>query len=89
MSPSTLSAPNGNIEADDDDVEEEYVDVPYTYEVEEIEEQETTKEEIVKKEIPRLRALYPYKGNGMEMQKGEVWSVIKCVCFIESTVLGR
>ena len=67
-----LSAPNGNIEPDDEDEEEEYVDVPYTYEVEEVQEQETTKEETVKKSIPRLRALYAYKGNGMEMQKGEV-----------------
>jgi len=69
-----LSAPNGNVEHDDEDEDEEYVDVPYTYEVEEIQEQETTKEEIVKKSIPRLRALYAYKGNGMEMQKGEVRS---------------
>ena len=69
-----LSAPNGNVEQDDDDEEDEYVDVPYTYEVEEIQEQETTKDEIVKKSIPRLRALYAYKGNGMEMQKGEVCS---------------
>jgi len=66
-----LLAPNGNIGPEDDD-EEEYVDVPYTYEVEEIEEQETTKDEIVERLIPRLRALYAYKGNGMEIQKGEV-----------------
>ena len=74
VSRTLLSAPNGNVEQDDDDEEEEYVDVPYTYEVEEIQEQETTKDEIVKKSIPRLRALYAYKGNGMEMQKGEVCS---------------
>ena len=67
-----LSAPNGNIEPDDDGEEEEYVDVPYTYEVEEIEERETTKDEIVERSIPRLRAQYAYKGNGMEIQKGEV-----------------
>jgi len=64
-------APNGNVEPEDDE-EEEYVDVPYTYEVEEIEEQETTKDEVVERKIPQLRAMYPYKGNGMEMQKGEV-----------------
>jgi len=73
LSPTALSVPNGNVEAiDDGDEEDEYVDVPYTYEVEEIREQETTKEEIVERKIPRLRALYPYSGNGMEMQKGEV-----------------
>jgi len=66
-----LSAPNGNVEPEDDD-EEEYVDVPYTYEVEEVQEKETTKDEIVERKISRLRALYAYKGNGMEMQKGEV-----------------
>jgi len=68
-----LSAPNGNVEPDDDGDEEEYVDVPYTYEAEEIEERETTKDEIVERSVLRLRALYAYKGNGMEIQKGEVW----------------
>jgi len=75
VSSTTLLAPNGNVAPDDDEEEEEYVDVPYTYEVEEIEEQETTKDEIVERVIPRLRALYAYKGNGMEMQKGEVRSI--------------
>jgi len=65
-------APNGNVEPEDDEEEEEYVDVPYTYEVEEIEEQETTKDEVVERKIPQLRAMYPYNGNGMEIQKGEV-----------------
>ena len=69
---SMLLAPNGNIEPDDDDEEEEYVDVPYTYEVEELQEQEATKDEVVERVIPRLRSLYAYKGNGMEVQKGEV-----------------
>jgi len=77
-----LSAPNGNVEPEDDD-EEEYVDVPYTYEVEEVQEKETTKDEIVERKISRLRALYAYKGNGMEMQKGEVWSVELSYCYIE------
>jgi len=75
LSPTSLSAPNGDIN-DDDDENEEYVDVPYTYEVEEVEEQETTKDEIVERKIYRLRALYAYKGNGMEMQKGEVRSIV-------------
>ena len=71
-----MSVQNGNVERDDDDKEEEeYVDVPYTYEVEEIEEQETTKDEVVERKIPWLRALYAYKGNGMEIQKGEVGSI--------------
>jgi len=73
-----LSAPNGNVEPADDEEgsEEEYVDVPYTYEVEEVEERETTKDEVVERSIPRLRALFAYKGNGMEIQKGEVASVL-------------
>jgi len=70
----TLSVQNGNVEPDDEG-EDEYVDVPYTYEVEEIQEQETTKDELVERKIPRLRAMYAYKGNGMEMQKGEVRAV--------------
>jgi len=73
-----LSAPNGSVEPADDEEgsEEEYVDVPYTYEVEEVEERETTKDEVVERSIPRLRALFAYKGNGMEIQKGEVASVL-------------
>jgi len=77
-----LSAPNGNVEPDDDGEEEEYVDVPYTYEAEEIEEQEMTKDEIVERSIPRLRALYAYKGNGMEIQKGEVSPCHFCCAFV-------
>lgn len=61
-----------NVADEDEEDEEEYVDVPYTYEVEEIQEQEVMKEEVVERTVPRIKALYAYKGNGMEVAKGEV-----------------
>ena len=70
----TLAVPNGGVDqADDDDEEDEEVaDVPYTYEVEEIQEQEQVRDEVVERTVPQIKANYPYKGNGMEMAKGEV-----------------
>lgn len=53
-------------------MEEELIDVPYEYEVEEIREQEVMKEEVVEKRVPQIKASFAYKGNGMEMDKGEV-----------------
>ena len=71
-STSLLSATNGSVGDDDEEDEEEFVDVPYTYEVEEIQEQEVMKEDVVERTLPQVRAMYNYKGNGMEMDKGEV-----------------
>lgn len=57
---------------EDNAVEEELVDVPYEYEVEEVREQEVMKEEVVERRVPQVKANFVYKGNGMEMEKGEV-----------------
>lgn len=57
---------------DETAVEEELVDVPYEYEVEELREQDMVKEEVVERPVPQIKALYSYQGNGMEMEKGEV-----------------
>ena len=55
------------------EVEEEWIEVPYEYEVEEIKEQPGGfKEEVVERSVPQIKALYSYKGNGMEAVKGEV-----------------
>jgi len=62
---------------DEDEVEQEFVDVPYEYEVEEVQEQEVMKEEVVERSIPQIRALYPYSGNGMEMEKGEILLLVQ------------
>lgn len=69
---SEKARPSAASGADEDEVEEELVDVPYEYEVEEIREQDVVKEEVVERPVPQIKALFPYKGNGMEMQKGEV-----------------
>jgi hypothetical protein len=68
----TLTVANGRAADDDEEDEEEIVDVPYTYEVEEVHEQEVVKEEVVERTVPQVRASFAYKGNGMEMEKGEV-----------------
>lgn len=72
MKSPTLTVANGKAAEDDEEDEEEIVDVPYTYDVEEIHEQEVVKEEVVERTLPQVRASYAYKGNGMEMDKGEV-----------------
>jgi len=57
---------------DGDEVQQEFVDVPYEYEVEEMQEQDVMKEEVVERSIPQIKALFPYQGNGMVAEKGEV-----------------
>jgi hypothetical protein len=74
-SPTLLTA-NGRGADDYEEEEEEIVDVPYTYEVEEVHEQEVVKEETVERTVPQVRANYAYKGNGMEMEKGEVSGIL-------------
>lgn len=57
------------------EVEEEWIEVPYEYEVEEVKVQPGGfKEEVVERSVPQIKALYSYKGNGMEAVKGEVSS---------------
>lgn len=82
-SPTLLSAPNGSVGDDDDEDAEEFVDVPYTYEVEEVQEQEVMKEEVVERTVPQIKASYAYQGNGMVMDKGEVYvSVIQNIVWL-------
>jgi hypothetical protein len=47
----TLTVANGRAAEDDEEDEEEIVDVPYTYEVEEVHEQEVVKEEVVERTL--------------------------------------
>jgi len=61
---------------DDDEVGQEFVDVPYEYQVEETREQEVIQEEVVEKAIPQVKIVYAYKGNGMEADKGEVLTLV-------------
>ena len=70
------------IHEDSDESEEEWVEVPYEYEVEELVEREALREEIVERQLPQVRAMYPYKGQGMKVDKNEVSIVFfLCVCF--------
>ena len=66
--------PDDNAEEDDEDYEQ--VDVPYQYEVEEVQERPVVKEEVIEKAIPQVKAMYPYKGQGMAVDKGEVMACL-------------
>jgi spectrin beta len=69
--------------AEEEEEEEDYeqIEVPYQYEVEEVQERPVVKEETVEKTIPQVKALYPYKGQGINIDKGEVSAgfVFKCL----------
>ena len=71
---STDSAAAFHPEEEDSEEEavEEWVEVPYQYQVEETRQKDTFVEEVVEKKIPQVRAMYPYKGNGLDFAKGEV-----------------
>merc|ERR1712168_647402 len=61
----------------EDESDEELIDVPYEVEVEEMIPQEVMKEEVVEQKIPQVKAMYPYKGNGMDIKKGEVMLLLQ------------
>ena len=63
--------PNEDAEEEDDE-DYEQVDVPYEYEVEEVQERPVVKEELIEKAIPQVKAMYRYQGQGMAVEKGEV-----------------
>ena len=42
--------------------------------VEELQERDEVREETVERRIPQVKAMYPYSGQGMEMEKSEVRS---------------
>lgn len=72
-----LTVPQSHLDVEAEEPEEEEfedveVEVPYTYQEEVIEEREEVREEVVKKSIPQIKALYAYQGQGMAIEKGEV-----------------
>lgn len=80
LSPESVQAliqPSKVLSGDGKDTSEEFVDVPYTYEVEEEQEKEYFVEETVEKLEPQVLARYPYKGKDIEMEKGEVLQLIQ------------
>lgn len=68
----TDAAPASDKEDDADEVVEEWVDVPYQYQVEEVQQKDSVVEEVVEKKVPQVKAMYPYSGHGMNITKGEV-----------------
>lgn len=82
ISPESVQAliqPSTVLSGDGEDINEEILDVPYTYEVEEEQEKEYFVEEIVEKLELQVLARYPYKGKDIEMEKGE--ACITQFCF--------
>ena len=60
-------------ESEDEEEEvEEVVEVPYEYMDEELVWQEVMKEEVVERSLPQVKGMYPYTGQGLQMEKGEV-----------------
>ena len=63
-------------ESEEDEEFEEVVEVPYEYTEEELVWKEVTKEEVVERSLPQVKGMYPYSGQGLEMEKGEVGGVV-------------
>ena len=54
------------------------MEVPHEVEVEEVREREVIQDVVETRKIPQVKAMYPYKGQGMKVEKGEV-SVMLCI----------
>ena len=71
-----LKVPGGTTapvsDSDEDVLEDEEVETPYEYEVEEVRAVERMQEEVVERKLPQVKALYPYQRDNMKMEKGEV-----------------
>jgi len=68
-------AENGD-KSDEESYDEEVVERPHEIEVEEVREREVLQDVVETRKIPQVRAMYPYRGQGMSVDKGEV-SVFK------------
>jgi len=61
-------------ESDEEEFVEELVDVPYEIEIEEVVEREVIQDVVETRKVPQVKAMYPYKGQGLKIDKGEVSS---------------
>lgn len=59
-------------ESSEDEEVEEVVEVPYEYTEDELVWQEIIKDEVVERSLPQVKGMYPYSGQGIETEKGEV-----------------
>ena len=67
-------APKEVVREEEEEEDYEQVEIPYQYEVEEVQEMPVVKEQVVEKVLHQVKAMYPYKGQGMVVDKGEVRS---------------
>ena len=65
-------APEPHDSGSESEYEEIFVDVPYQYQVEESREREVLQDDVIEKKIPQVKAMYTYKGDGLNMEKGQV-----------------
>ncbi|XP_012946429.2 spectrin alpha chain, non-erythrocytic 1 [Aplysia californica] len=68
---------NGEQENGEEEEEEEVVEVPRQVEVEEVVEREMLQDVVETRKIPQVKAMYPYKGQGMKVDKGEVMILLQ------------
>ncbi|XP_076359799.1 spectrin beta chain, non-erythrocytic 5 kst [Tachypleus tridentatus] len=68
---------NGPEEPEKEKWVEEVIMVPTEEWVDEIVEQEVLRDTVEERRIPQVRALYAFRGQGMEMQKGEVMLLLQ------------
>ena len=69
LTPAAAEAPDS---ASDSEYEDEVVQVPYQYQVEEIQEKEVIQEQMVERKVPQVKCMYAYQGQGIKVAKGEV-----------------
>ncbi|CAL1542371.1 unnamed protein product [Lymnaea stagnalis] len=73
-----LPVENGEKENEEpEDEEEEVIEVPREVEVEEIVEREVLQDVVETRKIPQVKAMYPYNGQGLTMEKGEVMILLQ------------
>nr|XP_002732400.1 PREDICTED: spectrin beta chain, non-erythrocytic 5-like [Saccoglossus kowalevskii] len=61
---------------DEDDYVTELVDVPYEVEELTVVNREVLKDFVEEKKYPQVKAMYPYKGQGMDIAKGEIMLLV-------------
>ncbi|XP_074649217.1 spectrin beta chain-like isoform X2 [Tubulanus polymorphus] len=59
------------------DDDEELIDVPYQVEEEQIVHKEVMRDVILDEKVPQVKALYPYRGQGIKVNQGEVMTLLE------------
>ncbi|XP_052269284.1 spectrin beta chain, non-erythrocytic 1-like isoform X3 [Dreissena polymorpha] len=69
-------AENGE-HSDEDEYEDQVVERPQEVEVEEVREREVLQDVVETRQIPQVRAMYQYRGQGVTVEKGEVLILVQ------------